>query len=329
MAIHIRRREFIVTLGGVAAAGTLAARAQQTIPVVGFVYAGETADGGASYVAAFRRGLREVGFVEGQNVAVEYRYSTEQSERLSALMTELVHRGVAVIVGNTASAMVAKTVTSTIPIVFATAADPVKLGLVASFNHPGGNATGVSFLASIMDAKRLGLLHDLLPHATAIAALVDPSFPDSASQAKSLQDAAQSIGQQIHVLQASSASQVDSSFITLAQQRADALIVAGSPFFGSQRNRIVGLAARHSLPAMYYSRQFPEVGGLISYGTNIVDAFHQAGTYVGRILKGEKPADLPVAQSTKFEFVINLKTAKALGVRISDNLLSLADEVIE
>jgi putative ABC transport system substrate-binding protein len=307
----------------------LAAHAQQRTPVVGFVYAGEIADGGASYVAAFRQDLREAGFVEGQNVAVEYRYSNEQLERLSALVTELVRGGTAVTVGNTASAVAAKTATSTIPIVFATAADPVKLGLVASFNHPGGNATGVSFLTSMMDAKRLGLLHELLPHATVIAALVDPNFPDSASQVKNLQDAAQSIGQQIHVLQASSESQLDSSFVALAQQQAQALIVVGSPFFGSQTNRIVDLAARHSLPAMYFSRRFPEAGGLISYGTNIGDAFRQAGTYTGRILKGEKPADLPVARPTKFEFVINLKAAKALGIRISDNLLSLADEVLE
>jgi putative tryptophan/tyrosine transport system substrate-binding protein len=274
----VKRREFITLVGSAAAAWPLAARAQQATPVVGFVYAGETASGGASYVAAFRQGLRAAGFVEGQNVAVEYRYSDEQSERLLALVTELVHRGVAVIVGNTASAMVAKAATSTIPIVFATASDPVKLGLVASFNHPGGNATGVSFLASMLDAKRLGLLHELLPHATVIAALVDSSFPDNASQVKSLQNAAQSIGQQVHVLQASSASQLDSSFVALAQLRANALIVTGSPFFASQRDRIVELAARHSLPAMYYSRQFPEAGGLISYGTSIVDAFHQAGT---------------------------------------------------
>jgi putative ABC transport system substrate-binding protein len=273
--------------------------------------------------------LREVGFVEGQNVAIEYRWAGGQYERLPALMTELVHRHVAVIVGNAPSSVAAKTATSTIPIVFFTGVDPVRLGIVASFNRPSGNATGVSFLTTALEAKRLGLLRDLLPQATAVAALVDPKAPNSASQLRELQDAARALGLETHVLQADTEIELDRGFATVAGQQCDALVVASSPFFNAQRKRIVELAARHSLPAMYNVREFPAAGGLISYGASIADALRQVGTYAGRILKGENPADLPVLQPTKFELVINLKTAKALGLSVPDRLLALADEVIE
>jgi putative ABC transport system substrate-binding protein len=273
--------------------------------------------------------LREVGFVEGQNVAVEYRWPSGQSEQLKTFVAELLHHQVDVIVGNTPPAMAAKAATSTIPIVFLTGTDPVKLGLVASFNHPGGNATGVNFLGAALEAKRLGLLRELLPQATAIAALVDSNFSLTAGQLRDLQDAARPLGLQIHVLDAGTDSQVDDSFATLARQRPDALYVVATPFFTNRREPIVRLAARYSLPTMYDVREFPEAGGLMSYGASISDAFRQVGVYTGRVLKGEKPADLPVLQPTKFELVINRKTAKALGIAIPDKLLATADEVIE
>jgi putative ABC transport system substrate-binding protein len=329
LAVSMRRREFIGLLGGAAAGWPLAARTQQAMPVIGFVYAGATSSEPAAFVTAFRQGLREGGFVEGQNVALEYHYSAGQDGQLPALVAELVHRPVAVIVGNTPLAIAAKEATSTIPIIFATAADPVKLGLVTSFNRPGGNATGVSFLSATLEAKRLELLHRLLPQGTVIAAFVDPSFVTSAGQLKDLQDAARALGWQIHVIQVSTESELESGFATLARQRPDAIIVSAVPLFDAQRSRIIELAARHSLPAMYPIRQFPAAGGLMSYGDSISDAFRQAGVYTARILKGAKPADLPVLQPTKFELVINAKTAKALGLTIPDSLLGLADEVIE
>jgi putative ABC transport system substrate-binding protein len=236
---------------------------------------------------------------------------------------------VAVIVGNTPPAMAAKKTTSTIPIVFMSGSDPVERGLVASLNRPGGNATGISFLTTALEAKRLGLLRELLPRATMIATLVDPTYLTTASQLRELQDAARALGQEIHVVQASTASQLDSGFATIAQQRPDALIVAGVPFFTAQRQRIVDLAARHSVPTMYNLREFAVDGGLVSYGTSLADAHRQAGVYTGRILKGEKPAGLPVLQPTKFELVINLKTAKALGLNVPLTLQAAADEVIE
>jgi putative tryptophan/tyrosine transport system substrate-binding protein len=240
-----------------------------------------------------------------------------------------VQRPVAVIVGNTLLAMAAKKLTPTIPIVFATGADPVKLGLVASFNRPNGNATGVSFMSAAMEPKRLGLLHELLPHAKAITALVDPNFLTSADQLRDLQNAARELGWQIHFFQASTERELDDGFALLAQQPSDALIVSAVPFFAAQLNRIIGLAARYSLPAIYPIRQFAAAGGLMSYGDSISDAFRLAGVYTSRILKGESPADLPVLQPTKFELVINTKTAKALGLDIPDRLLALADELIE
>jgi putative ABC transport system substrate-binding protein len=305
------RRQFINLLGG-AAAWPLAARAQQHAPVIGFVYTGQTSSG---FVTAFRQGLLDAGFVEGQNVAVEYRSPGGENERLRAVVAELLDRQVAVIVGNTPPALAAKMATSTVPIVFFTGTDPVKLGLVASFNRPGGNATGVSFLASDLDAKRLGLLRDLVPRVTMIGALVDPKFLTSASQLQAVQEAARALGLTIHVIQASTEVELDNAFDTLAQERRP-LIVIAAPFFTAQRNQIVERAARHSLPAMYDVREFPAAGGLMSYGTSLLDALHQVGVYAGRILKGENAANLPVLQPTKFEFVINLKTAKALGLTI-------------
>jgi putative ABC transport system substrate-binding protein len=266
---------------------------------------------------------------EGQNVAVEYRWPGGHDEGLPALMADLAHRQAAVIVGDTSPAIAAKKATSTIPIVFLTGTDPVSLGLVASFNHPGGNATGVTFLSALLEAKRLGLLHELLPRATAIAALVDPTYPTSAGQVKDLHDAAGALGQQIHVLQVSDESQLDHAFATIANLRPDALVLSASAFMGSHLQQIIELAARNSLPTMGFGREFPVAGGLISYGASIPEVFRQVGVYTGRILKGQKPSGMPVLQPTKFDLVINLKTAKALGLAIPDKILALADEVIE
>jgi putative ABC transport system substrate-binding protein len=295
--------------------------------VIGFVYTGQTS---SAFVTAFRQGLLDAGFVEGQNVAVEYRSPGGENERLRAVVAELLDRQVAVIVGNTPPALAAKRATSSVPIVFFTGTDPVKLGLVASFNRPGGNATGVSFLASDLDAKRLGLLRELVPQATMIGALVDPKFLTSASQLQAVQEAARPLGLTIEVIQASTEVELDNAVTTLAEgRRARALIVIAAPFFTARRNQIVELAARHSLPAMYDVREFPAAGGLMSYGTSLLDAFHQVGVYAGRILKGENAANLPVLQPTKFEFVINLKAAKALGIEVPTSMQLLADEVIE
>ena len=322
----MQRREFITLLGGAATIWPLAARAQQTMPVIGFIYTGPQF---APFVPAFQRGLRDTGFVEGQNVAVEYRFADDQQEQLRAIVAELMHRQIAVIVGNTPPATAAKSASSTVPIVFVTGGDPVELGLVRSFNRPGGNATGVSFLTVALEAKRQGLLLELLPQTRAIAALVDPNAPDSATQLKNVQDAARTFDREIQIVQASTASQLDNGFATLASQRADALIVVPTPFFTRQRTRIAELAARYALPAIYGLREYAAAGGLMSYGASLTDAFQQAGGYAGRILKGEKPADLPVLQPTKFDLVINLTTAKALGLEIPAKLLALADEVIE
>jgi putative ABC transport system substrate-binding protein len=326
----VRRREFITLLGGAAAAWPLTARAQQpAMPVVGFLYTGLTSHAAAPRMAAFQQGLAEVGFVAGQNAAIEYGWPTGQHEELRTLVADLVRRRVSVIVGNTPPAMVAKSATSTIPIVFVTGVDPVKLGLVVSFNRPGGNVTGVSFLTIDLEAKRLGLLHELLPQARKIAALVDPNAPESESQLSNVQEAARTLNQEIWILQASTENQLDECFAALARQRPDALLVVPTPFFTAQRKRIVELAARQSLPTIYGAREFAADGGLMSYGASFVDAFRQAGIYTGRILKGEKPADLPVQQPTKFELVVNAETARMLGLTVPDKLLALADEVIE
>jgi putative tryptophan/tyrosine transport system substrate-binding protein len=324
----MKRREFISLLGGVAA-WPLAARAEQTIPLIGFLYTDQTSSEAAPFIAAFHQGLREVGFIEGQNVAVEHRWVGRQYDRLPAFAAKMVRRQVAVIVGNTPPALAAKKATSTIPIVFFSGTDPVKLGLVASFNRPGGNATGVSFWSAALEAKRLGLLHELLPQATTIAALVDPNFLTTTGQLEDLQNAARALGKQIHILRASTESELDNGFATLAQQRPDALIVAAAPFFTARRKELVALADRHRLAAIYSWREFPAAGGLMSYGASFTDAFRQVGVYTGRILNGEKPADLPVLQPTKYELIINTTTAKALGLNVPDRLLALADEVIE
>jgi len=324
----MKRREFISLLGGVAA-WPLAARAEQTIPLIGFLYTDQTSSEAAPFIAAFHQGLREAGFIEGQNVTVEYRWVGRQYDRLPAIAAEMVHRQVAVIVGNTPPALAAKKATSTIPIVFFSGTDPVKLGLVASFNRPGGNATGVSFWSSALEAKRLGLLHELLPQATVIAALVDPNFLTTAGQLEDLQNAARAVGKQIRVLRVSTEKELDNGFATFAQQRPDALIVAAAPFFTARRKELVALADRHRLAAIYSWREFAAAGGLMSYGASFTDAFRQVGVYTGRILNGEKPADLPVLQPTKYELIINTTTAKALGLNVPDRLLALADEVIE
>jgi putative tryptophan/tyrosine transport system substrate-binding protein len=324
----MRRREFITLLGGATVARPLGARAQQTIPAVPLVY-DATPSEATPFVAAFQRGLVEVGFVEGQNVAVEYRYAGSHYEQLPALVAEFVNRQTAVIVGNTPVALAARKATSAIPIVFLTGADPVKLGLVASFNRPGSNVTGVSFLSAATETKRLGLLRELLPKATVIAALADPNFLTTVGQLKDLQDAARTVGQEIQVVEASTESQLDSGFAALAQLRSDAVIVVASPFFTARRERLVALADHYRMPAMYSWREFPVAGGLVSYGTSFTDAFRQAGVYSGRILRGAKPADLPVLVPTKFELVINMKTAKVLGIEVPNSIQLLADEVIE
>jgi putative ABC transport system substrate-binding protein len=282
-------------------------------------------------VLAFRAGLKQTGFVEGQNVAIEYRWAKGRYDQLPTLATELVQRQVAVIAatGGSMSAQAAKAATSTIPIVFNLGVDPVKLGLIASFNRPGGNVTGVNTLSPALEAKRLGLLREMVPQAATIAVLLNPTNPDADLQQRDIQTAATAMGQHLRIFNASSEADVEAAFVGIVQQRADALLVGNDVFFVNRREQIVALAARHAIPAIYTFRIFAESGGLMSYSTDLVEVYRQIGFYVGRVLKGEKPAELPVVQPTKFEFVINLKTAKALGIRISDNLLSLADEVIE
>ena len=328
---QLRRRDFITLLGG-AAAWPLAARAQQpAMPVVGFIHGG-SADASARYVAAFRKGLNETGYVEGQNVTVEYHWLEGQYDRLPALVADLVRRRVAVIAtpGSNAAALAAKAATATIPIVFGVAEDPVKLGLVASLARPGGNATGINFFTQEVVAKRLRLLHDLVPKAVRIAVLVNPANASSAETTlREVQEAAPTIGLQIQILNATTIGEIDAAFATLARERPDALFVAADAFFASRRVQFATLAARDRIPATYSNRDYVAAGGLMSYGTDLADMFRQVGVYTGSILKGAKPADLPVLQSTKFEFVINLQTARALGIEVPPALLAIADEVIE
>jgi putative ABC transport system substrate-binding protein len=329
MAIHIRRREFISILGGAAAAWPLVARAQQAaMPVVGFLHTTSLSHW-APYVAAFRRGMNEAGYIEGRNVTVEYRWAEGQTDRLPGLAADLVHRRVAVIAANTPSALAAKAVTSSIPIVFNSGADPVKLGLVSSLNRPGSNVTGVMFLSHLLEAKRLGLIHELLSKTTMIAALVNPKYPAAADQVRDMREAAHILGRQIHVQNASFESELATAFANIAQQRADALVVAADPGLVAWRDKIVALAAQHAVPAIYPVREFADAGGLMSYSPSLVDAYRQVGIYAGKILAGAKPADLPISQSVKFELVINLKTAKALGLEVPPMLIARADEVIE
>jgi len=327
----MKRREFITLLGSTAVAWPLIARAQQpAMPVVGFIRDG-SADGSARFVAAFRKGLSENGYVEGQNVTVEYHWLEGQYDRLPALLADLVHRQVAVIATpGDVPTLAAKAVTATIPIVFGTGNDPVKLGFVASLAQPGGNATGINFFTSEVLTKRLRLLHELVPKAVRIAVLVNPANAATAeSTLREVQEAAPTIGLQVQILNVSTIGQIDAAFANLARERADALFVAPDAFFLSRRVQLVTLTARDRIPATYGLREFVEAGGLMSYGTDIANMFHQVGVYSGSILKGAKPANLPVLQSTKFEFVINLTTAKGLGLTIPSGVLSIADEVIE
>jgi putative ABC transport system substrate-binding protein len=328
----VRRREFITLLGGAAAAWPLAAGAQQAaLPVVGLVN-GRSPEDAARNAAAFRKGLNETGYVEGQNVTVEYHWMEGQYQRLPSVMADLVRRRVAVIAtpGFSLGAQAAKAATTTIPIAFGAGDDPVKLGLVASLSRPGGNATGINFFTAEVVAKRLGLLHDLVPKAVRIAVLVNPAQAAiTETTLRDLPEAARALGLQIAVLNASSSREIEAAFATIVRDRMDALFVAGDGLFLSRRVQFATLAARHGIPGAHNFREEVEAGALMSYGTNTLDGWRQVGIYTGQILKGAKPADLPVSQLTKFEFVINLQTARALGIEVPNALQLLADEVIE
>jgi putative tryptophan/tyrosine transport system substrate-binding protein len=330
LAVGVRRRNFIALVGGAVVTWPLTAAAQQqAMPIVGFLGARSPEDA-ADILAAFRRGLSEAGYVERQNVIVEYRWAENHYDRLPGLAADFVRRKVMVIAAaGTSAALAAKAATAVIPIVFETAGDPGTLGLVASLNRPGGNITGVTQLSSELVAKRLGLLHDLIPTAKTIGLLVNPKDTRAETQSRDMQEAVHALGLQIHVLNASTEGEIDAALARLVQAQAGALIVGSSPFFIARREQLVALAARHRVPAVYQYRLFVTVGGLMSYGGTLTESYRLAGIYTGRVLKGEKPADLPVARATKFEFVINLKTANALGLTIPPGVLAVADEVIE
>jgi ABC-type uncharacterized transport system substrate-binding protein len=328
--VHLARRDFITLLGGAMAAWPLATRAQQpAVPIVGYLSAAAS-DSPSANLAVFRRGLAEAGYVEGQNVAIEYRWAGDQPDRLPALATELVSRKVTVLYAvSNAAAYAAKAATSTVPIVFLSGGDPVDIGLVASLNRPEGNATGVTLFLNELSAKRLELLHETVPNVAVIAFMVNPTNPRAKVNTSELQAAARAARQDILIVNVSYESELDAAFATLTQRGAGALLVDGDILFNAQRDRLIRLAERHRLPVSYQVRESAVAGGLMSYGPSLPDAHRQAGVYVGRILKGEKPSDLPVLRPTKFELVINLKTAKALGLDMPSSLLALADEVIE
>ena len=325
----MRRREFITLLSGAAIGCPLAARAQKSaVPVIGVMAAGSPTQ---SLVPVFGQGLSEAGYIEGKNVAIEFRWAEGHYARLPAIAAELVSRHVAVLVasGGSTAVLAARAATATIPIVFMTGADPVKIGLVASLGRPGGNVTGVSFITAQLDAKRLELVHELVPQASVIALLVNPDNPTAESNGRALQDMARSLGQQAPILKARTVQEIDAAFAALGQLRAGALLVASDSFFFLRREQLVALAVRHAVPASFDVREFVTAGGLLSYGPSLPDVWRQAGIYTGRILNGAKPADLPVLQPTKFELVINLTTAKALGLTIPQSVLVRADEVIQ
>jgi putative ABC transport system substrate-binding protein len=326
----MRRRDFITLLGGAAANWPTFARAQSTIPTVGFLST-RSPDESAHQLAAFRRGLAENGYVEGQNLTVEYRWAMGQYDQMALLATDLARRSVTVLVavGGDPSAMAAKAATTTIPIVATFAGDPVKQGLVASLNRPGGNVTGISNLITTLEPKRFGLLRELLPQATTVGILINPSYPTAASQLGEMQEAARAAGVRSHVVRAGTDREIDSAFESIAQLQIPALAVAADPFLLARRDQIVVLAARHKVPAIYGFREYALAGGLMSYGIDLSDVYRQLGVYSGQVLKGARPDSLPVMQPTKFELLINLKTAKALGLKIPPSLLALADEVIE
>jgi len=326
----MRRREFILLVGGTAAAWPLAASAQQpATPVVGFMMAGSRAalrDG----ITAFEAGLKELGFVEGQNLALEYRFAEGQFERFPAFASDLVHRRASVIAASSPqAALAAKQATATIPIVFSVGADPVEVGLVSSLSHPGGNVTGVYQFTAGLESKRLGLLHEMVPKARVVGTLINPNYAAAESQLRDVQDSAAHLGLRLVVVRANTESEFAAAFSTVVTQRAGAILVCASPFFNSRRQQLIVLASSHALPAIFEWRDFAVAGGLMSYGTSLNNAYRQAGIYAGRILKGEKASDLPVVQSTKFEFVINLSTAKALHIEVPPTLSARADEIIE
>lgn len=325
----MRRREFIKLIGNSALVWPLAARAQTAAPVVGFINSGSSQPQ-ALAVAAYRRGLEETGFIDGKNVLIESRWADGEYDRLPGLIADSIKRNVAVIMaGGPPAAQAARKATSTIPVVFTTGDDPVQAGLVDSINRPAGNLTGVHIFFSELEAKKLGLLLEIVPQATMIAALVNPGYRRADGQAKELTAAAQKFGQQIQIVRAGSEGEIRTAFATMKESKIGGLIVAADPFFNAKRDQIVSLAAQYVIPGVYEQRAFAVAGGLMSYGTNIADGYRQAGIYTGRILKGEKIINLPVLQSTKFEFVINLKVAKSLGITVPTNLLSIADDVIE
>jgi len=327
----MRRREFITLLGGAAAAWPIAARAQQpAMPVIGWLSSRSPGES-KHLVDAFRSGLQTLGYVEGKNVAIHFRWAEGQYDRLPAMAAELVREKVAVLatLGGEPSALAAKAATSTIPIVFNVGGDPVKAGLVASLNRPGGNATGVSLLTFAPEAKRLGLLHEVVPNTEVIGALINPNYQGAEDQWREVQDAARAIDRRVERALAASEQELEPAFEALVQKQVAALLVTADPFFNTRRDRIVALAAQFKLPTMYQFRDYAVAGGLMSYGISISDGYHQVGVYTGQVLKGAKPADLPIQQSIRFEFVINTQTAKALGLSIPDKLLALADEVVE